>query len=262
MREEDRIRIRRGLISRNEATVPVGRVRAVRVVEGLLRRPFGLCALTVEVTGYADEASAARTLFPLVRVRDVRAFLDEFLPEMADDVGALERPPRPRPRGATCCPPCCSARCSRAGAWFLVGPYALIVLALFVLYGERRVARRGLARPRRPAGDPLACGSPASPCSPPPGCASRTPSSQNVFQRRARPRRPVGRVRQEHDRAHPPHRGGADAAWRALALRDPEAVEQRVVGAPGAAHAHGEVQVDVLGQLALDLLARARRRST
>ena len=88
-REEDRIRIRRGLISRNEATVPVGRVRAVRVVEGLLRRPFGLCALTVEVTGYADEASAARTLFPLVRVSDVRAFLDEFLPELADDVGAL-----------------------------------------------------------------------------------------------------------------------------------------------------------------------------
>ena len=29
-------------VARNEATVPVGRVRAVRVVEGLLRRPFGL----------------------------------------------------------------------------------------------------------------------------------------------------------------------------------------------------------------------------
>ena len=53
----------------------------------------GSCALTVEVTGYAEEASAARTLFPLVRVREVRAFLDEFLPELADDVGGLERPP-------------------------------------------------------------------------------------------------------------------------------------------------------------------------
>ena len=52
--------IRRGLIARNEATVPVGRVRAVRVVEGLLRRPFGLCALTVEVTGYAERGRARR----------------------------------------------------------------------------------------------------------------------------------------------------------------------------------------------------------
>ena len=41
-RDGDRLRIRRGLVSRNEATVPVGRVRAVRVVEGVLRRPFGL----------------------------------------------------------------------------------------------------------------------------------------------------------------------------------------------------------------------------
>ena len=92
VREQDRIRIRRGLVSRNEATVPVGRVRAVRVVEGVFRRPFGLCALTVEVLGYADEASAARTIFPLVRVRDVRAFLEEFLPELADDAGALSAP--------------------------------------------------------------------------------------------------------------------------------------------------------------------------
>ena len=33
---------RRGLVQRREATVPVRRVRAVRVVEGIFRRPFGL----------------------------------------------------------------------------------------------------------------------------------------------------------------------------------------------------------------------------
>ena len=71
-RVEDRLRIRRGLFQRREATVPVGRVRAVRVVEGVLRRPFGLASLTVEVTGYAEEASAARTLYPLLRVSEVR----------------------------------------------------------------------------------------------------------------------------------------------------------------------------------------------
>ncbi|HWK27461.1 MAG TPA: PH domain-containing protein [Solirubrobacter sp.] len=84
-RDGDRLRIRRGFLQRREATVPVQRVRAVRVVEGIFRRPFGLAALTIEVTGYAEEAAAARTLFPLVRLRDVHAFLDDLLPELADD---------------------------------------------------------------------------------------------------------------------------------------------------------------------------------
>jgi putative membrane protein len=132
-RKEDRIRIRRGLISRNEATVPVGRVRAVRVVEGLLRRPFGLCALTIEVTGYADEASAARTLFPLVPVRDVRAFLEEFLPELADDADGLERPPARAARRYLLAPALLGIVLA-AGAWWLVGAWSPLAL-LVALYG-------------------------------------------------------------------------------------------------------------------------------
>ena len=93
-RDGDRLRIRRGLLQRSEAVVPVRRVQGVRVVEGLLRRPFGLAALRVEVAGYAAEASAARTLFPLLRRRDVEPFLAELLPELADDPGHLVPPPR------------------------------------------------------------------------------------------------------------------------------------------------------------------------
>ena len=74
--------------------MPVRRVHGVRVIEGLLRRPFGLCALRVEVAGYAAEASAARTLFPLLRRAEVEPFLAELLPELADDPGGLEPPPR------------------------------------------------------------------------------------------------------------------------------------------------------------------------
>jgi len=135
-RDGDRLRIRRGLVSRNEATVPVGRVRAVRVVEGLLRRPFGLASLTVEVTGYAEEASAARTLFPLVRVREVPAFLSEFLPELADDVAGLERPPARAARRYVLVPALVGAAVAVA-AWFAVGPFALLAL-LIGLYGFAR----------------------------------------------------------------------------------------------------------------------------
>jgi putative membrane protein len=93
-REPDRLRIRRGLLQRSEAAVPVRRVHGVRVVEGVLRRPFGLCTLRLEVAGYAAEASAARTLFPLLRRTEVESFLARLLPELADDPGGLARPPQ------------------------------------------------------------------------------------------------------------------------------------------------------------------------
>ena len=92
-RDGERLRIRRGLLQRTEAAVPVRRVHGVRVVEGVLRRPFGLCTLRVEVAGYAAEAAAARTLFPLLRRADVEPFLSELLPELADDPGGLAPPP-------------------------------------------------------------------------------------------------------------------------------------------------------------------------
>jgi len=93
-RDPDRLRVRRGLLARREATVPVARVQAVRVVEGLLRQPFGLVTVRAEVAGYAKEAAAAQTLFPLLRRTEVEPFLAALLPEMADGLGALEGPPR------------------------------------------------------------------------------------------------------------------------------------------------------------------------
>jgi putative membrane protein len=93
-RDEDRLRVRRGLLARREATVPVARVQAVRVVEGLLRRPFGLATVHAEVAGYAKEAAAAQTLFPLLRRSEVEPFLAELLPELADGIDRLEGAPR------------------------------------------------------------------------------------------------------------------------------------------------------------------------
>ncbi len=142
IRDGDRLRIRRGLVQRSEATVPVSRVRAVRVVEGVFRRPFGLAALTIEVTGYADEAAAARTLFPLVRVSEVRALLDEFLPELADDPGGLERPPARAARRYYLWPLLIGAAFTVA-AWFAVGPYAVLLLVLAALYGRAHWSAAG-----------------------------------------------------------------------------------------------------------------------
>jgi putative membrane protein len=93
-RDGDRLRVRRGLLARREATVPVARVQAVRVVEGVLRAPFGLATVRVEVAGYAREAAAAQTLFPLLRRAEIEPFLAALLPELADGMDGLHGPPR------------------------------------------------------------------------------------------------------------------------------------------------------------------------
>jgi putative membrane protein len=93
VRDGDRLRIRRGLVQRRAASIPLERVHAVHVVESLARRPFGLAAVRVETAGYRSEAAAAQTLLPLVRRSDLSGLLGEFVPALAGEQDPLEHPP-------------------------------------------------------------------------------------------------------------------------------------------------------------------------
>jgi len=95
VRDDDRLRIRRGLLQRRTASLPLARVHAVDVVEGVLRRPFGLASVRIETAGYRKERAAAQTVLPLVRTRDVPRLLAELVPALALDGGPepLSRPP-------------------------------------------------------------------------------------------------------------------------------------------------------------------------
>ena len=138
-RDGDRLRIRRGLLARREATVPVERVRAVEVVENVLRLPFGFAALRMEVIGHAKEASAAQSLFPLLRRDEVRGFLDELLPELADDLDGLERPPARAARRYVL-PPAVFGALGGATVWAFTpaGPWVLPAALLLGGYGLLR----------------------------------------------------------------------------------------------------------------------------
>jgi putative membrane protein len=94
VRDGERLRIRRGLLARRAASVPLARVHAVDVVEGVLRRPFGLASVRMETAGYRSEAAAAQTLLPLVRVRDVPRLLAEFVPVLAEGTAVPQAAPR------------------------------------------------------------------------------------------------------------------------------------------------------------------------
>jgi putative membrane protein len=137
-RDGDRLRLRRGLLQRSDALVPVRRIHAVRVVEGVLRRPFGLATLRLEVAGYAEEASAARTLFPLLRRGEVAGFLAELLPELADEPDGLAAPPARAARRYVL-PPALAGGAAGAAAWALVpglGPWGLLAAPALALNGR------------------------------------------------------------------------------------------------------------------------------
>jgi len=82
-RDGDFLYIRRGLLERREATIPLARIQAVRIVEGLLRQPFGLASLRVESAGYGEDAGVSTTLFPLLPRKEVQALLLDAAPEFA-----------------------------------------------------------------------------------------------------------------------------------------------------------------------------------
>src|ERR687890_1714575 len=97
-REGDFLYIKRGLLERREATIPLSRIQAIRVTEGVLRQPFGLAAVRVESAGYGENAGVSTMLFPLLPHDEVQEFLAAATPEFAVNPALRPLPRRARGR--------------------------------------------------------------------------------------------------------------------------------------------------------------------
>src|ERR671914_633384 len=93
-RERDFLYIKRGLLERREATIPLSRIQAVRISEGVLRQPFGLASLRVESAGYGEASGVSTTLFPLLPRKDAEKLLLDAAPEFAVTPALEPLPPR------------------------------------------------------------------------------------------------------------------------------------------------------------------------
>ncbi len=93
-RSDDNLLIERGLIEKRRATVPLNRIQAIRVIDGVLRQPFGYAMIKVESAGYGEDASESSVIFPFLPRSEVAAFLNEAVPEFAWDPPEFSRPPR------------------------------------------------------------------------------------------------------------------------------------------------------------------------
>ena len=139
-RDGERLRIRRGLAQRRVASLPLARVHAISVVEGVLRQPFGLVSVRLETAGYRNEPAAAQTLFPLLRRRDLEPALARLVPELAGALGPLSRPPR-RARAAYLLPPAAAGALAGglcAWRWAELWPVAVLVVPLAAFHGVAR----------------------------------------------------------------------------------------------------------------------------
>jgi putative membrane protein len=100
-RHEDQLFLRYGLLDRRRLTIPVRRMQAIRVVEGMLRQPFGLAEIRFESAGYNTETGANGVLFPLMRRSQIASFLSQVTPDFAVESlseGVQPVPPRALPR--------------------------------------------------------------------------------------------------------------------------------------------------------------------
>ncbi|NLT05655.1 MAG: PH domain-containing protein [Solirubrobacterales bacterium] len=122
VRDGDHLRIERGFLQRRATSVPLARVQAVSVAEGLLRRPFGLCSVRLETAGYGREAGAARTLFPLLRTAELDSRLGDLVPGLAAATTTSATPSRAAapdraPAGSPGAPAGAAAPPSADGDW-------------------------------------------------------------------------------------------------------------------------------------------------
>ncbi len=85
-RSGDNLVVSSGLLDRRQHTVPIRRIQAISMVEGVLRQPFGFASLMVEsaagVHG-ADQGGEVRSMLPFVPTRSVPKVMDALLPEFA-----------------------------------------------------------------------------------------------------------------------------------------------------------------------------------
>jgi putative membrane protein len=95
--------VRRGLLERREAVLPLSRLQVVRIEESLLRRLLGLASIRLQSAGRTGghDQTASRLAIPVLQRTEVNRLLGELLPGAAPMLRLLAPPPAARRRAVT-----------------------------------------------------------------------------------------------------------------------------------------------------------------
>jgi putative membrane protein len=99
----DELVVRRGLLERREAVLPLSRLQVVRIEESLLRRLLGLASIRIQSAGRTGghDQTASRLAIPVLQRTEVNRLLGELLPGAAPVLRLLAPPPAARRRAVT-----------------------------------------------------------------------------------------------------------------------------------------------------------------
>ena len=102
-RDGDQLHIQYGLLDRRRTSVPLQRIQAIRINEGVLRQPFGYAEIRFHSAGFGSDQGSSGVLSPLLPWRVIPEFLDAACPGFAMDLnpaGMRRLPLRARRRYA------------------------------------------------------------------------------------------------------------------------------------------------------------------
>lgn len=142
-RTEDRLQITHGFLQRRQVSIPIRRIQAICLVEGILRQPFGFVALRVESAGFAVKGGKKLLLWPLLYRDQVTGFLEQYVPEFAQNFELNSLSPDAGRRYAFGLVLPLALVVLPLSWWFPWGKYALPLLPLSLLWGLWRYRDAG-----------------------------------------------------------------------------------------------------------------------
>lgn len=82
IRHGDSIKIKHGLLTTKEITIPINRILYIDIREGLIRKPLGYCDVKISSFGYGNESGEKAILCPLIKKKELFKLLEVILPEI------------------------------------------------------------------------------------------------------------------------------------------------------------------------------------
>ncbi|HET7579393.1 MAG TPA: PH domain-containing protein [Bacillales bacterium] len=146
-RTGNELKITSGFLERRNLTLPVHRIQAVRIVEGLLRQPFGFASLYVESAGGSSgrHEEVSTVLFPILPKSEITAFLNEFVPDYPVAYQLSSAPKRALFRYLLWQVVPALIISIPVAVWVPWGSYALLLVPLALFFGTLRYRDAGWA---------------------------------------------------------------------------------------------------------------------
>ncbi|NLO20446.1 MAG: PH domain-containing protein [Syntrophomonadaceae bacterium] len=97
-RDGDNLKISRGLLEKKQLTIPIRRIQAVRLVEGILRQPLGMVSIKVVTISNTGEKGEGNVIMPIIALSEAEDFLRKVVPEFYVSLDTEPLPLRSRIR--------------------------------------------------------------------------------------------------------------------------------------------------------------------